>query len=309
MHLPERVVIEEESLRDGLQSEERIVSVDEKLRFIHDLEDAGVSRIQIGSFVHPKWVPQMANTDEVCDGLDRKAGVTYTALILNNKGLERALACGIEHLSMSMSASESHNRKNANCSRKEAKERVRRMVTNAKQSGIVVRAGIQSAFGCAYDGATDLEFVLGVVEMYHDLGADEINLGDTVGLANPRAVFDLTTRAKGIVGNAVEISLHLHDTRALGIANMVAGIQAGATIIDTAVGGLGGCPFIPNAAGNIATEDAVFALEEMGISTGIDWQKTAVVALELEELLGRPLPGRLCRLSGVCGQEKTTGNA
>ena len=227
MQLPERIVIEEEGLRDGLQNEKRIFSVEEKLRFIHDLEAAGVERLQVGSFVHPKWVPQMANTDEVFHALERKPGVVYTGLILNVKGLERALACGVEHLSMSMSASESHNRKNANCSREEAKDRVRDMVTKAKEAGIAVRAGIQSAFGCAYDGAIDPKFILGVVEMYRDLDVDEINLADSVGLANPRQVFEMTERAKQIVGEGIAISLHLHDTRGMGIANMVAGSRPG----------------------------------------------------------------------------------
>lgn len=300
MELPARVVIEDECLRDGLQNEERIFTLEEKLAFVRDLEDAGVRRIQVGSFVHPKWVPQMANTDEVFRALKRSDGVTYTALILNDKGLERGLACGVEHLSMSMSASESHNRKNANCSRDEAKERVRDMVSKAKQIGITVRAGIQSAFGCAYDGAIDPGFVLGVVEMYRDLGADEINLADSVGLANPRAVYEMTARARDIVGTRAVISLHLHDTRGLGLANMVAGLEAGATIFDAALGGLGGCPFIPGATGNVATEDVVFALGEMGVDTGIDWQKLVPVALRMEKLVGRPLPGRLAHLQASC---------
>ncbi|WP_316980171.1 hydroxymethylglutaryl-CoA lyase [Shumkonia mesophila] len=302
MKLPKTIVIEEEGLRDGLQSEERIFSVEEKLDLIGRMEAAGVRRIQVGSFVHPKWVPQMANTDEVFHRLERTDGVTYTALVLNDKGLERALACGVGHLSMSMSASESHNRKNANCTREEAKERVRDMVSRAKESGVTVRAGIQSAFGCAYDGAIDPEFVLGVVEMYRELGADEVNLADTVGLANPRAVFDLTARAKEIVGNDLAVSLHLHDTRGLGVANMVAGLQAGAAILDTAAGGLGGCPFIPNAAGNVATEDAVYALEEMGIATGIDWRKMAAIVGEFEAKVGRKLPGRMAHLPRDCEQ-------
>ena len=300
MKLPDRVVIEDECLRDGLQNEQRLFTVEEKLAFVADLEAAGVARIQVGSFVHPKWVPQMANTDEVFKALRRTDGVTYTALILNDKGLERGLACGVGHLSMSMSASESHNRKNANCSRDEAKERVRDMVTKAKHSGITVRAGIQSAFGCAYDGAIDPGFVLGVVEMYRDLGADEINLADSVGLANPRAIYDMTARAKDIVGGRAVISLHLHDTRGLGLANMVAGLEAGATIFDAALGGLGGCPFIPGATGNVATEDVVFALEEMGVDTGIDWQKLVPAAQRMESLVGRPLPGRMAHLKAAC---------
>jgi len=297
MKLPDRLIIEEEGLRDGLQNEERIFSVEEKLSLIRALEEAGVRRIQVGSFVHPKRVPQMANTDEVFGQLKRTPGVLYTGLILNAKGLERALACGVEHLSMSMSASESHNRKNANCTREEAKDRVRGMISEARKSGLMVRAGIQSAFGCAYDGAIDPNFVLGVVEMYRDLGADEVNLADSVGLANPRQVYDLTARAKEIAGDGMVISLHLHDTRGLAIANMVAGMQAGATVFDTAAGGLGGCPFIPGATGNVATEDVVFALTEMGIETGIDWRKTAAVATALEGKLGRKLPGRMSHLA------------
>jgi len=303
MKLPARVVIEDEVLRDGLQNEKRIFSVAEKLDLIHDLEAAGVRRIQVGSFVHPKWVPQMANTDEVFRALKRTDGVLYTALILNDKGLERALACGVRHLSMSMSASESHNRKNANCGRDEAKARVRDMVTQAKAAGITVRAGIQSAFGCAYDGPIDPDFVLGVVEMYRDLGADEVNLADSVGLANPRAVHEMTARAVDVLGGKAEVSLHLHDTRGLGLANMVAGLDAGATIFDAALGGLGGCPFIPGATGNIATEDAVYALEEMGVKTGIDWRRLAARVPALEQAVGRALPGRLAHLAPApCGQ-------
>lgn len=301
MKLPRRVVIEDEALRDGLQNEERIFSVAEKLDLVRGLEAAGVKRIQVGSFVHPKRVPQMANTDEVFRGLKRTDGVIYTALILNDKGLERALACGVGHLSMSMSASESHNRKNANCGRDEARVRARDMVTAAKDAGITVRAGIQSAFGCAYDGAIDPAFVLGVVEMYRDLGADEINLADTVGLANPRAVHELTARARDIVGEAVAVSLHLHDTRGLGLANMVAGLEAGATVFDAALGGLGGCPFIPKASGNIATEDAVYALEEMGVETGIDWRRLAAMVPAVERAIGRTLPGRMAHLEAASG--------
>jgi hydroxymethylglutaryl-CoA lyase len=298
MKLPASVVIEDEVLRDGLQNEERIFSVTEKLDIVRGLEEAGVTRIQVGSFVHPKWVPQMANTDAVFKALTRAEGVVYTALILNDKGLERALACGVKHLSMSMSASESHNRKNANCSRDEAKVRVRDMVMNAKKAGIAVRAGIQSAFGCAYDGAIDPAFVLGVVGMYRELGADEVNLADSVGLANPKAVYEMTARARDILGDKAEVSLHLHDTRGLGLANMVAGLQGGATVFDAALGGLGGCPFIPKATGNIATEDAVFALQEMGVATGIDWRRLAAMVPALEQAVGRTLPGRLAHLAG-----------
>ena len=300
MKLPAHAIVEDEFLRDGLQNEARVFSVEEKLAYVKALESAGVRRIQVGSFVHPKRVPQMADTDEVFRRLPRSEGVTYTALILNDKGLERALACGVGHLSMSMSASETHNRKNANCTREEARGRVRDMVSHSKESGIRVRAGIQSAFGCAYDGAIDPAFVLDVVAMYAELDVDEINLADSVGLANPRAVFDLTAGARKITGDRIAISLHLHDTRGLALANTVAGLQAGATIFDAALGGLGGCPFIPNATGNVSTEDLVFALSEIGIDTGIDWRALAALVPELETKVGKTLPSRMSHLASSC---------
>lgn len=295
-NLPASVIIEDESLRDGLQGEPRPFSVEEKLRLIAGMENAGVSRIQVGSFVHPKWVPQMANTDELFRQLPRKAGVTYTALVLNRRGVDRALACDVEHLSMSISASESHNRKNTNRSLAEAKEQIREMIEHAVASGIRVRAGIMTALGCPFDGSIPHQRVCEIAALYRELGAEEINLADTAGLANPRSVSELVAAVRSTVGDGVALSLHLHDTRGLGLANLVAGLQAGVTLFDTSLGGLGGCPYIPNATGNIATEDAAYTLESMGVATGIDWQGLAALVPELEALLGRSLPGRIAHL-------------
>lgn len=290
------VLIEDEALRDGLQIEKRLFSVEEKLDLINDIVAAGVRRVQVGSFVHPKWVPQMANTDAVFAALEPVAGVTYTALILNMAGLERALAAKVKHLSISVSASETHSLKNTNKSVADALAGIQPTIERALNEGIAVRAGIQSALGCGFEGRIPLEQVLKIARIYNDLGVNEINIADTAGLSNPKWTYEVCVRVREAVRPDVRLSLHLHDTRGLGIANMVAGLQAGVTVFDAAVGGLGGCPFIPAATGNIATEDAVFALEEMGVATGIDWRRLTGVAHKLETLLGRRLPGRMAQL-------------
>ena len=290
------VVIEDEALRDGLQIEKRLFSVEQKLDLITDIVAAGVRRVQVGSFVHPRWVPQMANTDAVFAALAPVAGVTYTALILNMAGLERALAARVKHLSISVSASETHSQKNTNKSVADALAGIQPTIERALGEGIAVRAGIQSALGCGFEGRIPLEQVLKIARIYNDLGVGEINIADTAGLSNPKWTYEVCARVREAVRPDVRLSLHLHDTRGLGIANMVAGLQAGVTVFDAAVGGLGGCPFIPAASGNIATEDAVFALEEMGVATGIDWRRLTGVTHKLETLLGRRLPGRMAHL-------------
>ena len=293
------VLIEDESLRDGLQGEKRSFSVEEKQHFIRGMEACGVRRIQVGSFVHPQWVPQMANTDELFSLLEPAPGVTYTALVLNDHGLDRAIAAGVKHLSMSVSASETHSMKNTNRSLADARALIRPMIEKALSHGISVRAGIQSAFACSYDGATPPERVCEIAASYSELGVQEINIADSPGLANPRSVYDLATRVRAAVGDDIALSLHLHDTRGLGIANMVAGLQAGVAIFAAALGGVGGCPYIANASGNISTEDAAFALEQMGVVTGVDWRRLCGLALEMEKLLERTLPSRMAHLQSA----------
>jgi hydroxymethylglutaryl-CoA lyase len=293
---PTEILIEDESLRDGLQIENRLFSLDEKLHFIGGLEEHGVRRIQVGSFVHPKWVPQMADTDAVFARLDPKPGVVYTALVLNMKGLERAIAAGVKHLSMSISASEVHSLKNTNRTLEQARAHIGPMIERALGEGIAVRAGIQSALGCGYGGEVPMDRVREIAVGYSALGVQEINIADTAGLANPRSVAEAVSAVRGVIAPEIAISLHLHDTRGLGLANMVAGLQAGVTIFDAALAGLGGCPFVPGAAGNIATEDAAYAMSELGVETGIDWKGLCGLALEMEEVLGRRLPGRMAHV-------------
>lgn len=297
MKLVPNVLIEDEALRDGLQIEKRLFSVEEKAAIVGALAAAGLRRIQVGSFVHPKRVPQMANTDELFAVLKPIEGVTYSALILNSQGLDRALAAGVKHLSISVSASETHSRKNANKSVTEALADITPTIERALAAGVAVRAGIQSALGCGYEGKIAVSKVIDIAQIYSRIGAHEINIADSAGLANPKQVYETVLAVRDAIRPDAKISLHLHDTRGLGLANMFAGLQAGVTIYDAATAGLGGCPFIPGASGNISTEDAVYALDEMGVETGIDWVKLLPVAAEFEEKLGRRLPSRMAHIA------------
>lgn len=302
MTLPSRVILEEDVLRDGLQNEARIFSVEEKLAVIRDLEEAGVKRIQVGSFVHPKWVPQMANTDELFRALERRPDVTYTGLILNAKGLERALAAGVDHLSMSISVSEEHSRRNVNRPVAEALASMAELIAQAVAAGVTVRAGAQCTFGCVWEGAIPKERVIAALDRMIGAGAQELNLSDTTGMANPVQVRELVADVRARWPHVI-VSLHLHDTRGLGLANMVAGCEAGATVFDTAAGGLGGCPFVKDAAGNVPTEDAVNMFHAMGVETGINNAALCRTVERLENLLERRLPGRMMRVlasQGTC---------
>ena len=299
LNLPKTVLIEDEALRDGLQNEKRLFSVAEKLELVAAIADAGVRRIQVGSFVSPKWAPQMANTDELFAALPARDGVVYSGLVLNAAGLDRALAVGAKHLSISVSASETHSRKNANKSVDAALADILPTIERALAAGVAVRAGIQSALGCGYEGDIDPAQVLRIARLYREAGVREINIADTAGLADPQLVHRVATLLREAFGDEVTLSLHLHDTRGLGLANMLAGLQAGVTVFDAAVGGLGGCPFIPAATGNISTEDAVFALERMGVATGVDWTKLQPVARRLADLVGRKLPSRMAYIDAT----------
>jgi len=301
------VLIEDEFLRDGLQNEKRIFSIQEKLGFVADLENAGVRRIQCGSFVHPKWVPSMADTDELFDKITPQNGIVYTALILNKAGLDRALTVGVKHLSMSVSASETHSKKNLNRTVAEARAALMPTIEKALGEGVAVRAGIQSALGCGFEGAIDPNIVIEIARAYSAAGVHEINIADTSGLANPSQVYDLCSAVRDAIRPDVNLSLHLHDTRGMGIANMIAGLQAGVRIFDAALGGLGGCPFVPKATGNIATEDAVFTLTELGLETGIDWRALKPAIARAEALLDRRLPGRMGHINQPNDELATEG--
>ena len=289
-----KILLEDEALRDGLQMESRIFSLEEKLLVYRQLADAGIGRIQVGSFVNPKRVPQMADTEAFIEAIRREPtpGPLISALILNDKGLERAMNCGVEHVSMSISVSNTHSMKNAGKSTSEALTHMSELITLATGSGLSVRAGLQCSFGCVYEGAVDEKFLLSAAENFAHAGALEINLADTTGMANPRSI----ERLVNLVDKEVQfpgISLHLHDTRGLGLVNMYTGHQCGVRTFDACAGGLGGCPFVRGAAGNIPTEDAVHMFSSLGVETGIDLKKVCAAVDLLEGLLGRKLPGRM----------------
>lgn len=292
-----QVLLEDETLRDGLQVENQVFSLADKLRIYDSLKLAGVRRIQLGSFVHPKRVPQMADTDELIRTIHAREenGPLLTALILNDKGLERALACGVKHVSMSVSASNTHSRKNSGMETLDALKQMTGLIRQAVAAGLSVRAGIQCAYGCVYEGAVPHAQVLAIAEQLTETGAAELNLSDSTGMATPDAIQTLISAVREVVPS-MPLSLHLHDTRGMGMANMYAGYQAGVRTFDVCTGGLGGCPFIRGAAGNVPTEDAVNMFSTLGVDTGIDIQGICDTVGLLQSLLGRDLPGKMARV-------------
>ena len=289
------IILEDESLRDGLQFERKVLALDEKIAIFQLLVKAGVSRIQVGSFVHPKIVPQMADTDEFIRRVKDTPGVVLTGLILNDRGLERALESGLSHVSMSVSVSDTHSRKNVRRPAKEALEGMLVLIEQAVDAGLIVRAGTQCSFGCVYEGAVPEEKVIEALGAMAASGASELNLADTTGMANPVQIKGLVGRTRNAF-DGMELSLHLHDTRGLGLANLMAGYEAGITIFDVSTGGLGGCPFVKGAAGNVAAEDAVHLFHQIGADTGIDLAALCRVVQKYEDILGRTLPGKMCRV-------------
>ncbi|MGD9365202.1 MAG: hydroxymethylglutaryl-CoA lyase [Desulfobacteraceae bacterium] len=296
-----QVLLEDGALRDGLQAESRIFSLDEKVSLFEKLKRAGVAQIQVGSFVHPAIVPQMADTDALVRTIGKQTQTVVSALVLNEKGLERALGCGVAHVNMSVSVSDTHSRKNARMPAQAALVDMVALIGRALASDLQVRAGLQCAFGCVFEGPIGEDVVLAAAEEMVRTGVEEINLADTTGMATPHAVQRLIHRFDQVFPH-VRISLHLHDTRGLGLANMWAGYEAGVRSFDVCAGGLGGCPFVKGAAGNVPTEDAVNLFEASGIPTGIDQKALCHVVDFLETRLGRKLPGRMQRVMNFqCG--------
>ena len=290
-----KIILEEQGLRDGLQNLEKIIPTQQKLNFIDQLVDAGLKRIQVASFVHPRLVPQMADAKEVCKGLKKKEGVVYSGLVLNLKGVERGIAAELDHLSCSISASNIHSQKNIRRTLQEAKLDFKDMVKLCQDNEIIVRGGIQCAFGCRYEGRIEEDHVLDMVKHHLDLGINEIALADSTGMANPNSLFELMTKVIQLA-EGKPVILHLHNTEGKGLVNLYAAIKAGVHIFDTAFGGLGGCPFIKSATGNIATEDTVNMLNQMGYETGIDIKKIVAMSEKMSGILGYPLPGQIYKL-------------
>jgi hydroxymethylglutaryl-CoA lyase len=295
MSYPTKVVIEEQGLRDGLQSEQAIVPTAKKLELIDALADAGMRRVQVVSFVNPRLIPQMADAEALCAGLQERPGVIFSALVLNAGGIERAAAAGLNHVSASISASDTHSRKNANVSLADARRQLADMIKTGKAHGLTVGGGLQCVFGCRFEGAIDSDVVFDIVKEQLDRGVDEIALADTTGMANPHSIQEICARVVELA-NGTPVILHLHDTEGKGLANVLAALTLGVKHFDTAFGGMGGCPFIKGASGNIATEDLAWMLSQMGIETGIDIGKIATISRSLEAFFKTQFSGKMHRL-------------
>jgi len=295
LSLPKKVEIHEVVLRDGIQNERKIVPTEEKLRLIGELVACGVRRIEVSSFVNRSLVPQMADAEVLWERIERKRRVLYSALILSEGGLERAIRCRVPHVGIFVSASETHSRKNSNKSVSEALKEAVRLIGRAQDAGIKVRAGVMNAFGCAYEGPVPVVRVLKLVRTFMKMGPDEICLADSSGLAIPVQMETILARTREVVGET-ELSLHLHNTRGLGLANVYAALRQGVTMFDTSMGGLGGCPFITGARGNIATEDTIGLLHSMGLKTGIDLERLVEASCRFETVMGQIFPAALTHL-------------
>jgi hydroxymethylglutaryl-CoA lyase len=292
---PGGAIIEEQGLRDGFQSEKKVAPPETKIDIVRKLINAGVKRIQVASFVHPKKVPQMADAETVCRMLPPSADVLFSGLVLNVKGVQRAADAGLKHIAASISASDTHSRKNANLPLSEARQRFADMVRSAKEHGLAVRGGLQCAFGCRFEGAVDPDLVVDLVREQLDLGIDEVALADSTGMGHPRAMEEICGRVLELTDDR-PLFLHLHDTEGKGLANVVAALGVGVRHFDTAFGGMGGCPFIKGASGNISTEDLVFMLGQMRIATGVDVDRVAEISRSLETFFNKRFSGKMHRI-------------
>jgi hydroxymethylglutaryl-CoA lyase len=291
------VVLEEQGLRDGLQSERDVVPTEVKLELLDGLLGAGLRRLQVCSFVHPARVPQMADAEALCAALATRArsGVIFSGLVLNDKGVERAIEAGLSHVAASISASDTHSRKNTGMSLQQARESYVAMVRRAKGAGLSVRGGIQCAFGCRDEGPIAVDTIIALAERHLELGVDEIALADSTGMGDPGLVSEIAGRVLEKAGGR-PVFLHLHDTEGLALANAFAALEIGVRHFDVGFGGTGGCPFIAGASGNVATEDLARMLHALGATTGVDVAKVSAVSAKLERRLDRRLPGRIHRL-------------
>ncbi|KWW21103.1 MULTISPECIES: hydroxymethylglutaryl-CoA lyase [Peribacillus] len=289
MNWPEKVTIKEVGPRDGLQNEQVIIPTQNKIDWIDQLSETGLSYIEVTSFVHPKWIPQLSDAVQVAKGIKRNPDITYAALVPNERGLEAALEGEIDEISVFMSSSETHNLKNINKSISDTLPILKKVIDGAANSGKTVRGYVSTVFGCPYEGEVSMEQVFRVCDQLFDYGISEVSLGDTIGVASPRQV-------ASFLENAVKrydlsrIALHFHDTRGMALANVLQALQYGVDTFDSSLGGLGGCPYAPGASGNVATDDLVHMLHNMGIQTGINQEKLIKAASMMQSCLEKPLP-------------------
>lgn len=298
------VTLVEVAPRDGLQNEPVIVTVEDKIRLIRRSVDAGLRRIEAVSFVHPKRVPQMADAEAVMAGVPRIGGVSYAGLIFNDRGLDRALAAGVDEINVVVVATDSFSLRNQGCSTEQGIERWVRLAARAKEAGVRRTVTIAAAFGCPFEGNVAESAVLELVRRVAEAQPEEIALADTIGVGVPDQVSAFATGAARIAPDA-DLRFHFHNTRNTGYANAVAALNAGVRILDTSTGGIGGCPFAPAATGNIATEDLLYTLDRMGIETGVQLERVIETGSWLGELLGQPVPALLGRAGLFPGPART----
>ncbi|MFH1382214.1 MAG: hydroxymethylglutaryl-CoA lyase [Chloroflexota bacterium] len=296
MILSKQVTIVEVGPRDGFQMESGFIPTDQKIKIIDRLSETGIKRIEATSFVHPRAIPQLADAAEVMAGIQKKEGVIYEALVPNARGVERAIQAGVKHIGMVVSASESHNQRNVNMTVAESMKTLAEAAKLALNGHLTVTAAISTAFGCPIEGWVPPQKVQAITGQFLNMGVHELSLADTTGMANPSQVSEMVRDyLQKFQGSNTKLRLHFHDTRGAGLANTLAALLAGATIFDSSIAGLGGCPFAPGATGNIASADTVNMMEAMGIATGIDLEKLIECEKMVQNLLGRQLPGEVMK--------------
>lgn len=291
----QRVEIVEMSPRDGLQNESTVLSTQDKIELVERAVRAGHRRIEVTSFVSPGRVPQMADADELMAALPRHEGVRYAGLVLNRRGLSRALAAGVDEVDVVVVATDTFGIRNQGTTTEQGCAVAAEVVREARSAGVFTTVTVAASFGCPFEGEVPLERLREVVARVVDSGPDEVALADTIGVAVPSDVTARFAVAREVAGPRLPLRVHLHDTRHTGVANAVAAVGAGVSTLDASIGGAGGCPFAPNATGNVATEDLLYLFQRTGIATGIDLAVTTAAAAWLEDRLGQRLPGALLR--------------
>ena len=289
-----RVYINEVAVRDGFQSEPRFVPTDDKIEIVNALSKTGLAKIEVTSFVSPKAIPNLRDAEEVMHRIDREPGVIYVALVPNERGCERAIACKVDEINLVMSIGERHNLANMRMTCEQSLAQFRRVMDLVKGTGVRVNGSIATAFGCPFEGDLPAERVMWAANEYLGMGMRSVTLADTTGMAHPRQVNDVASRVLA-AHPGVEVTLHFHNTRGMGLANVIAGVEAGVTSYDASLGGIGGCPYAPGASGNICTEDLVHMLESSGFDTGVDLDKLLAVAKGLPELLQHDVPSQVLK--------------
>jgi hydroxymethylglutaryl-CoA lyase len=292
--LPGAVGINEVGPRDGFQAEDEFIPTGRKVEIIDALSRTGVAAIQVTSVVHPKAVPQLADAEEVMARIERVPSVRYTVLVPNLRGTERAVPMNADGWELMLSVTDSHSRSNANRSTEEALKGMEPVVALARENGVEVTGSMATALGCPFEGKVPFERVLYVAEAYRAMGVRHLSVADTVGVADPRLVLETMSGLKERLPD-VSLGLHLHNTRGMALANVVAALQAGITEFDSSAGGLGGCPFAPGATGNVSTEDLVHMLDLMGVRSGVDLDAMLAVAREVKKVVGHPLESAVAR--------------